>query len=120
MHKSKTLLVLALAALFILACSLSNGSTRGAATLATPGASPTTERIDAIPSPSPPEHCTVTTGAKDGRLNLRSCPGTDCEVLAVLDEGDHLQVIDAGDWLNVQTDTGAAGFVHSNYCEVTK
>jgi len=120
MHKRKTLYLLALAALFAISCSLTNGETIGAAVLTTPSPSPTAARIDATPSPSPTqEFCTVITGAKDGRLNLRRCAGTSCEVLAVLEEGDRLQVIDAGNWHHVQTDAGK-GWINSNYCKSEK
>ena len=117
----KSFYVLALVAILLLACSLTNGATSGAVILATPSATPAAARSAAIPTNTPrPEHCTVTTGTAQGRLNLRACPGTDCGVIFVLDEGDRLTVLAAGDWLNVQTETGAAGYINSNYCRGAK
>ena len=119
MHKRKTFFILALAALFVLSCSLSNGATMSAAVLASPSAateSPQRVQPDQpIQTPAPsPELCTVTAGL----LNLRSCGGTHCGVLAVLKQGDRLTVLELGDWIEVQPDKGAAGFVNSNYCRI--
>ena len=111
----KRFYILALAAIFAISCSLTNGATIGAAILATPPGTPTAARIDQpTPTPTPrPESCTVTAHA----LNLRAGAGTSYSVLAVLDEGDRLTVLARGHWLQVETITGAAGFVHSNYCK---
>lgn len=119
MHKRTTFFILALLAILTLACSLSDGENMSAAVLASPSAateSPQRVQPDQpIQTPAPsPELCTVTAGL----LNLRSCGGTDCEVLAVLKQGDRLTVLELGDWLKVESDTGAAGFVNSNYCEI--
>ena len=119
MTKRKTVLLLAALAMLAISCSLTNGATSGAAILAKPLGTPTAAQIDQpiqpaqTPTPAP-QRCTV----KAHALNLRACGGTDCGVIFVLDEGDRLIVLAAGDWLNVQTEAGAAGFVNSNYCEI--
>jgi uncharacterized protein YgiM (DUF1202 family) len=115
MHKRKTFILGGLAIL-LLSCSLTNGATIGAAILATPPGTPTAARIDQpTPTPTPrPESCTVTAHA----LNLRAGAATSYSVLAVLDEGDRLTVLTAGDWIEVQPDKGAAGFVNSSYCKI--
>lgn len=123
MHKRKTFLFLALAALILLACSLTNGATMsGAAVLKTPAERP--QRADqpetiATPTPSP-ERCIVDTGTAGGLLNMRSCAGTNCGVILVLDEGARLDVIDTADgWQEVQTQHGR-GWINSNYCKKTE
>ena len=107
----KRFFILALAALLVISCSLTNGATIAAqikpASTETPASTPS-------PSPTPsPERCQVSAGL----LNLRACPGTHCGVLAVLQQGDLLTVLERGHWLNVKTDTGAAGFINSKYCK---
>ena len=110
----KRFYILALAAIFAISCSLTNGATMSAAVLNTPTAAPQradTLKAERIPTPSP-KRCTVTAGL----LNLRSCGGTHCGVLAVLDEGDRLTVLELGDWLQVETNTGLTGYINGAYC----
>jgi len=57
--------------------------------------------------------CTVTAEA----LNLRAGPGTAYPVLTWLYAGQVLTVLQAGAWLQVQTDGGLTGYVNSNYCK---
>lgn len=50
-------------------------------------------------------------------LNMRDCPGTDCEIVMVLNRGDRLRITgEAGDWLEVRYN-GTTGYVYggSNY-----
>jgi uncharacterized protein YgiM (DUF1202 family) len=114
--KRKTFYILAAAAIFAISCSLTNGATMSAAVLKTPTERPQradTLKAERIPTPSP-KRCKVTAGL----LNLRAGAGTSYSVLAVLDEGDDLTILTAGDWIEVQTDKGAAGFVNSKYCRI--
>ena len=116
----KRFYILAWAVLLVISCSLTNGETMSAAIVKTPTERPQradTLKAERIPTPSP-QHCTVDTGTPGGALNLRSCPGMSCGVLAVLDEGDDLTILAAGDWIEVQPDKGAAGFVNSSYCKI--
>ena len=115
MTKRKTLFILGALVALLISCSLSDGASIGAAVLSRATGTPTAARIDQpTPTPTPrPESCTVTAHA----LNLRAGAGTSYSVLAVLDEGDRLTVLARGHWLQVETITGAAGFVHSNYCK---
>ena len=120
MTKLKTFFLLALAVILATACSLINGATRGAAVLKTPTERPQradTMKADSIPTQAP-TRCTVATRMAAGRLNMRVCAGTGCGVLEVLAEGDTLTVLAAGDWLNVETDAGAAGYINSTYCKI--
>jgi uncharacterized protein YgiM (DUF1202 family) len=108
----KRFFILALAALLVISCSLTNGATMSAAQFMPAS----TETPASTPSPSPtpsPERCQVSAGL----LNLRTCGGTHCGALAVLQQGDLLTVLERGHWLNVKTDTGAAGFINSKYCK---
>lgn len=121
MTKRKTLFILALAAGFVMACSLTNLPTSGAAVLKTPTGTPTAaDTPEAIATPTQAgQRCTVDTGTADGRLNLRACAGTACGVVDVLEEGQALTVISTADgWHSVQTEAGAAGFVNSQYCNL--
>ena len=118
MTKRKTLFILGALTALAISCSITNGETSGAALLSngsssTPG-TPTAAQIDQpTQTPTPrPESCTVTAHA----LNMRTCGGTHCGVLAVLDEGDDLTILAAGDWLNVETDTGLTGYINGAYC----
>jgi uncharacterized protein YgiM (DUF1202 family) len=51
------------------------------------------------------------------RLNLRSCPGTNCDVIETLSpQTDLLVTGNNGDWLNVQvTSANETGWVYSSY-----
>lgn len=64
-----------------------------------------------------PSVCVVVTGFYAGTVNLRTCDGTSCEVIRVLTEGERLQVITAGAWVNVITEDGVTGYINSNYCK---
>ncbi|MBT4310519.1 MAG: SH3 domain-containing protein [Anaerolineae bacterium] len=116
MTKRKTLFILGALVALLISCSLSDGASIGAAVLSRATGTPTAARIDQpTQTPTPrPESCTVTAHA----LNLRAGAATSYSVLAVLDEGDRLTVLTAGDWIEVQPDKGAAGFVNSSYCKI--
>ena len=48
----------------------------------------------------------------DSGANIRACPTTDCEVLAVFDKGQALRIIDdSGEWYEVRLTNGETGFV---------
>lgn len=50
-------------------------------------------------------------------LNVRSCPGTNCQVLTVLAPHTKLKVIDrTGEWLKI-SHSGTTGWIHSKYIE---
>ena len=111
---------MALAAILLLSCSLTNGATMSAAIVKTPTERPQrANQPEAIKTPTQtPTRCTVDTGTAAGRLNVRSCGGTNCGVIGILDEGQTVTILAAGNWLNVQTEAGAAGFVNSKYCSI--
>jgi len=52
------------------------------------------------------------------RLNLRAGPSTESEVIAKLNQGDKVTITDhneAGNWFQVQTETGETGWVAAAY-----
>jgi uncharacterized protein YgiM (DUF1202 family) len=51
-------------------------------------------------------------------LNLRTGAGVEHAVIRVLAEGETLQVIGRGPWLQVIDRQGARGYVNSKYCQV--
>lgn len=105
----KRFLLLGGLAILIMACSLSNGATLSAATLATPSA----PLISPSPTPSPsPDICIVSAYY----LNVRECASTACAVIDVLESGQPVTVIERGDWLKIET-TGT-GYINSTYCEI--
>jgi uncharacterized protein YgiM (DUF1202 family) len=61
--------------------------------------------------------CEVYTGVDGGTVNLRSCAGTSCGVLDILTEGESLDILTAGLWVNVTTKSGATGWLNSKYCK---
>ena len=114
--------VLALAVLLVISCSLTNPEALSAAIVKMPPKRPQnadTLKSEQTPTTSP-QRCTVDTGTAQGRLNLRACPGTNCGVIFVLDEGDRLTILELGEWLQVQTDDGGTGYINSNYCRGAK
>jgi len=60
--------------------------------------------------------CTVFTGLDGGTVNLRSCAGTSCAVVAIVTERERLTITTAGAWLKVTTEDGVTGFINSKYC----
>lgn len=110
--------------LFMLACSLTAQVTP----------SPLNERSAILPAlkqimptqttTNPPKICQVKTGFSQGRLNVRSCSGLACPVLAVIVEGETLtpiQTVPMKGWLEIQTGS-LRGWVNSKliHCEVKK
>jgi uncharacterized protein YgiM (DUF1202 family) len=71
------------------------------------------------PSAVPPT-CKVHTGIDGGTVNLRSCAGTSCAVLDILTEGESLDIITTGKWINAMTADGFTGWLNSKYCEVKR
>ena len=50
--------------------------------------------------------------SSSGGANIRACPTTSCEVLAVYDDGQELRVIDdTGEWYEIRFDNGGTGFI---------
>lgn len=64
-----------------------------------------------------PAMCEVKTGVDDGKVNLRSCAGTSCEVKRILTEGERLTIITAGLWVKVTTEGGVTGWLNNKYCK---
>jgi hypothetical protein len=64
--------------------------------------------------------CLVVTGLEGGAVNIRSCAGVTCPVIDLAREGERLTIITLGEWVQVETKTGAPGWVNSAYCEVGK
>lgn len=64
--------------------------------------------------------CRIYTGVDGGTVNLRTCGGTSCAVLDILTEGESLDIVKAGAWVNVTTEDGVTGWLNSNYCKKEK
>ncbi len=104
-----------------IACSLTSRTMLAAPVPSTPSPTPTyqPETPQPIPSATPTPSCIVTTGIPDGRVNLRACPSMSCAVLAVVVEGETLQVVTPGEpggWHEVQTGA-TTGYVYSRFCK---
>ena len=107
--------LLILSIFFMLACSLTTSPVPSNAEvnkvnndyLATPSSNPS-------PVPSTiPTACTVSAQS----LNLRSCGGLHCPVIAWLSKNEALVVLEVNqDWIKVTTPADQTGWVHSKYC----
>lgn len=64
-----------------------------------------------------PDTCKVITGIDGGTVNLRSCAGTSCAVADILTEGESLDIVTAGLWVNVTNADGVTGWLNSKYCK---
>jgi uncharacterized protein YgiM (DUF1202 family) len=66
-----------------------------------------------------PDTCKVITGIDGGTVNLRSCAGTSCAVLDILNEGETLRmnILTAGKWINIISKRGVTGWLNSKYCK---
>ena len=58
-----------------------------------------------------PQTCTVT-----GYLNFRTRPSRSARVIAVLEAGERVRVIESGTWHKVTT-RNATGFIYSAFCK---
>ena len=70
-----------------------------------------------IPTQTPVATCLVSTGLEGGRVNLRACAGTSCAGLSVVADGQVLQVIKRGEWLQVVTADNLTGYIKSKFCK---
>lgn len=64
-----------------------------------------------------PGTCKVITGVDGGTVNLRTCAGTSCAVVDIVNEGESLDVLAAGLWAKVTTANGVTGWLKSEYCK---
>jgi hypothetical protein len=54
-------------------------------------------------------------------VNLRECKGAACgAVLDILTEGATLNIVTAGEWIRVTTESGVTGWLNKKYCEVNQ
>ncbi len=128
-YRTIPLVVLALA---LLACTIQSQAaawpalatitpTPQAAVITTNTPNPTTTPTQPPQPTAAAQECKVSTGTPGGFLNLRAGPGTSFDVRAVLTEGQTLMIIkSAGGWIQVQTESGAVGWVYTQYCEVQR
>jgi hypothetical protein len=76
-----------------------------------------TARIDAPSPTAAADTCKVHTGIDGGTVNLRACAGAACgAVLDIVTEGESLDIVTAGLWMNVTTESGVTGWLNSKYC----
>ena len=99
------LAIVALAGIMAMSANAKQGSGTGPTVTAQP-----------VPT-STPIVCTVTTGLKTGKVNLRQCAGTSCGVIALLSDSDPLLIISTGAWLKVRTADNLHGYINSKYCK---
>ena len=106
-----------------LACTMSNQA-RGA--MPTPSQEPTIITVNKLPeiaadAPLSPTAtataCEVDTGIEGGTVNLRTCAGISCSVLAIVTEGESLDILTAGNWIQVTNTDGVTGWLNSKYCK---
>lgn len=73
--------------------------------------------VEAVPTEKPTsDSCAVRTGIDGGTVNLRGCAGTTCgAVVGILTEGEAVTVITSGEYYNVTTESGAAGWLAEKY-----
>ncbi|PWH18191.1 MAG: hypothetical protein DDG60_00790 [Anaerolineae bacterium] len=83
-----------------------------------PTVTPSPLPLQATPTATP--WCVIRSGMDGGRVNLRACGSVSCPVLAVLTEGDALEVIQPGVWVTVRTPDGLTGYVYVRYCQEGK
>lgn len=71
------------------------------------------QRLD-MPTQQTNKHtCTVNTAV----LNFRACAGTHCTTQTWLHKGETATILDQqSPWLNVETQSGQTGWVHSKFC----
>jgi hypothetical protein len=81
-----------------------------------PAAQPS-QTIEARTIDTPTAFCEVMTEVDKGHVNLRTCAGTACPVLLVLEDGQALTVIQSGTWNEVKTFDGVRGWINSNFCK---
>ena len=61
---------------------------------------------------------TVSLAYKGGSLHLRKGPGTENKSVAILHDGDHIDVLEAGDvWSKVELDNGKVGYIKNLYID---
>jgi uncharacterized protein YraI len=122
LFKSFVWLMAAIALLIILSsCSAATshpGTPTAKPTLVAARSAMMTDPTTALPSPTPAQSCRVSTGYNAGFLNLRAGAGTEFAVIRVLHEGEVLQVITRGAWLEVIDGQETRGYVHARYCQV--
>ncbi len=61
--------------------------------------------------------CEINTGIPGGTVNLRTCEGTTCGVLAIVTEGERLDIVKAGLWSQVTNADGVTGWLNSKFCK---
>jgi uncharacterized protein YgiM (DUF1202 family) len=123
-HTTNKMLFISITLSLALACTLSSPTSNSlqaeptaaqGSTVITETSSPTSE---AIPIQTPTaDSCNVNTGIEGGTVNLRSCAGTDCSVLAIVTEGERLDILTAGLWTQATNADGVTGWINSVYCK---
>jgi uncharacterized protein YgiM (DUF1202 family) len=120
-HKKALQILLLLAAAVLVGCEgVFDTPTPPETVTPAPGAGLVAIIRQATKTPAPMA-CQVSTGIPGGTLHFREGPGVRYQVLAYLDEGESLVLVDepAGPWLHV-TARGENGWVFGEYCEVKK
>lgn len=123
-HNINKVLLILFALSLALACTISSPTSNSIQ--AEPTASQGSALIAATSSPIPEampiqtptaDSCNVNTGIEGGTVNLRSCAGTHCSVLAIVTEGERLDILTAGLWTQATNADGVTGWINSTYCK---
>lgn len=112
----KMFLLLALAVGFYFYAMTAKVKGDGGAVSPTQTAQPSTGLLR-LSQTAKPDTCKVYTGVDGGTVNLRTCAGTSCAVLDIVNEGESLNIVTAGLWVNVTTKDGVTGWLNSIYCK---
>lgn len=110
---------------FLLACTLTRGMNAGNMSNLPAAArhpTPVEDMRGETPSPAPlaAQLCNVITGAEDGFLHMRECPGVSCAVIGYLAEGAQIEPLPTQEpfegWIYASA-PGGQGWVNSNFID---
>lgn len=84
--------------------------------LRTPAPTPTPTPVPGEPTPEGERNAIITSALMGDKINLREGPNTAYKVLAKMERGDHVMVLEESDgWYLVRTDAGVEGYVSGYY-----
>ena len=84
--------------------------------LRTPAPTATPTPVPGEPTPDGDRNAIITSALQGDKINLREGPNTAYKVLAKLQRGDHITVLEESDgWYLVRTDEGVEGYVSGYY-----
>ncbi len=81
-----------------------------------PTNSPAAAEVVNVPQNTPQAACSVSTGLPGGFLHVRACGGVNCQVMAILPEGETVTILEPGAWHKVKAGN-VTGYVNSEFCK---